>query len=81
LSGKLGLTTKGEPPVHLAFRLEAQQDMAEMIDITGMTSLPGGRRKSQAIGYFIADRDGNPAADAVKRMISHVLHYALKVEA
>jgi hypothetical protein len=51
-----------------------------MIDITGMESLPGGQRRSQVIGYFIADRDGSPAMAAAQRMMTDVLRYALKIE-
>lgn len=58
LSRDLGLSTPGEPPVVVAFRLEARQDLAELLDVSGLYELPGGRHGSQAIGYFIADHDG-----------------------
>jgi hypothetical protein len=80
LTGSLGLSSSAEPPVVLGFRLEAQHDLAELIDITGLNQLQGGRHKAQAIGYFIADRHGTPAANVVNRMIGDVLRYALAAE-
>ena len=80
LSGVVGLNTSGVAPATLGFRLEARHDMAEIMDITGLHPLRGSRRTSQAIGYFIASRDGQPAADAADLMITDVLHYALKAE-
>jgi len=80
LSGVLGLSTSGVPAATLGFRLEARHDMAEIMDITDLHLLRGGRRTSQAIGYFIADSDGLPAVDAADLMITDVLRYALKAE-
>lgn len=80
LTKQLGLSTSAPPPVVLGFRLEAQKDLAELIDITGLTNLPGGQHGSQAIGYFIDDSDGEPPGEAASRMIRHVLLYALQTE-
>ncbi len=80
LTKQLGLSTSAEPPVVLGFRLEAQKDLTDLIDITGLTRLPGGQHGCQAIGYFIDDSDGSPADEAVNRMINHVLLYALQTE-
>lgn len=80
LTEQLGLTTSAEPPVVLGFRLDTPHDLTELIDITGLTTLPGGQRKREAIGYFIADGDGAPASDVVHRMINDVLLYALQAE-
>lgn len=80
LSAELHLTTSAEPPVNVGVKVDAQQDMAELIDITGMQPLPGATRRREAIGYFLADRDGSPAVDAARRMITHVLQYSLGVE-
>jgi hypothetical protein len=44
LSQELGPRTSEEPPLQIGMRLEAQRDMAEIFDITGLTSLPGGQR-------------------------------------
>jgi hypothetical protein len=79
LSGELRLKVSGQPPAQVSVRLEAQEDMAEMIDITGMKQLPGTSNKAQAIGYFTASPDGAPAADAARRMVTDVLRYALHV--
>jgi hypothetical protein len=54
--------------------------MAEMIDVSGMKQLPGRPNTAQAIGYFIASRDGVPAEEAARRMITDVLRYALNIE-
>jgi hypothetical protein len=80
LSDMLGLAIAAVPAATLGFRLEAEHDMAEIIDITGLQPLRGGHRTSQAIGYFIGDRGGLPATDAGGRMITDVLRYALKAE-
>lgn len=77
---QLGLSTSGNPQVVLACRLDAPSDLAEIIDITDLTELPGGQHGRQAIGYFIADPDGASAAEVVDRMISHVLLNALQAE-
>jgi len=80
LSRVLGLVASGSPPATLGFRLEAQRDMAELFDITGLHQLPGSRHTSQAIGYFIGNPEGRPPADAANRMITDVLRYTLQVE-
>jgi Domain of unknown function (DUF4268) len=80
LSRGVGLAPSNAPPVTVGFRLEAQRDMAEFFDTTGLHSLPGGQHRSQAIGYFIGDRNGISAADAANRMITDVLRYALQAE-
>ena len=80
LTDQLGLTTSGDPPVLLGFRLDAPHDLAELIDVTDLHELPGGQHARQAIGYLIADPDGAPPADAVKRAIDHVLRYGLQSE-
>ena len=80
LSRVVGLATSGAPPVTLGFRLEAQHDLAEFFDTTGLHSLPGGQHRSQAIGYFIADHYGISATDAANRMITDVLRYGLQAE-
>src|SRR5260370_13847523 len=48
LTKQLGLSTSAEPPVVLGFRLEAQKDLTDLIDITGLTRLPGGQHGCQA---------------------------------
>jgi hypothetical protein len=54
--------------------------LAELFDITGLITLPGGQRKREAIGYFISDRTGAPGKEAVDRMIRDVLLYGLRTE-
>jgi len=80
VSGQFGLTTSGDPPVVLGFRLDAPRDLAELFDVTGLNKLPGGQHGRQAIGYFIADPDGTPAAEITNRMIDDVLRYGLQAE-
>jgi len=80
LTQQLRLSTSGDPPVVLVVRLDAPRDLADMIDITDLTELPGGIHASQAIGLFVADREGAPAAQVVRRMIDHILLYALQTE-
>lgn len=80
LTDQLGLTTSGGPPVVLGFRLDAPHDLAQLIDVTDLDELPGGQHARQAIGYLIADPDGAPPADAVKRAIDHTLRYGLQSE-
>lgn len=69
LAEQLNLKTHAEPPVVLGLRLETPHDLAELFDITGLTTLPGGQRDREAIGYFISDRTGAPGNEAVDRMI------------
>ena len=80
LTHQFGLSTSGDPQVVLGFRLEASNDLTEIIDITDLTKLPGGQHGRQAIGYFIADSTGAHSAEVVERMINHVLMYALQAE-
>jgi len=80
LTKQLNLKTHAEPPVVLGFRLETPHDLAELFDITGLTTLPEGQRKREAIGYFISDRTGAPGNEAVDRMIRDVLLYGLQTE-
>jgi TIR domain len=80
LTQQLGLSTSGDPQVVLGFRLDAPNDLTEIIDITDLAELPGGQHGSQAIGYFIADPAGAGPAEVVTRMINHVLMYALQAE-
>lgn len=80
LSGELDLGITPRIPVQVGVRLEAQGDMAEMIDVTGLEPMRGGQHTSQAIGYFNGDGNGDVPADAARRMIRDVLRYALAVE-
>ena len=81
LLADLGLRTSGDPAVKVGVRLEATRDIAEMVDITGLHPMRGSIRNSQAIGYFIADRDGKPAEQAAATMCRDMLLYALKTSA
>jgi len=86
LSRVVGLATSGAPPVTLGFRLEAQHDMAEFFDTTGLHSLPseitpnGGRRalsggrRSHSVTRWMAEL----ACDTPKRRPSR--HYFLLFE-
>jgi hypothetical protein len=80
LTQRFALSTSGDPQVVLGFRLDAPSDLAEMIDVTDLTKLPGGQHGRQAIGYFIANPTGGYPVEVVARMIKHVLMYALQVE-
>jgi len=80
LTQRLGLSTSGDSQVVLGVRLDAPNDLIEMIDIMDLTKLPGGQHRRQAIGYFIADPVGACPAEVVARMINHVLMYALQAE-
>jgi hypothetical protein len=80
LSAELGLSVSGEPPANIAFQLEAQQDIGEMIDVAGLESLPGLSHRRVVIGYFISDHEGVPAATAVSQMTTDVLRYGLGIE-
>jgi hypothetical protein len=81
LWGELHSRPWGQPPVRVAVLLEAQRDLAEMIDITSLHSLPaGGNRVKQAVGYFLADSGGSSAGDAASRMVGHVLLHDLSVD-
>lgn len=80
LTEQLGLATSAEQPVVLGFRLDTPHALTELFDITGLTRLPGGQHKREAIGYFIGDRDGTSVREAVNRMINDVLLYALQAE-
>lgn len=80
LTAEIGLDVSGEPPANIAFQLEAQQDIAEMIDVAGLESLPGLPRRREVIGYLLADPGGVPAVTAVRRMMTDVLRYALSIE-
>jgi hypothetical protein len=77
LLADLGLQTSGEPPAQVGIRLEASSDLAEMVDITGRSELPGGTRGREATGYFIAGRDGKSGEDAAGTMVRDILLHAL----
>jgi hypothetical protein len=80
LTEQLGLSTSADPPVVLGFRLDAPHDLAELIDVAGLNTLPGGHHGREAIGYFIDDPAGSLAPEVISRMISDVLLYALQAE-
>jgi len=80
LAEHLGLSTSADPPVVLGFRLDTPHDLTELIDVTGLNTLPGGHHGREAIGYFIDDPAGSPAPQAVSRMIGDVPLYALQAE-
>jgi hypothetical protein len=80
LSRELDLSLSGEPPVVFAVRLDATSDLAELIDITGLESLPGGRHRTQAVGYFIGSSDGASPVGAARRMVTDVLRYGFSIE-
>jgi hypothetical protein len=80
LSGDLGLTISGEPPAQVGCRLEGHNDLTDLVDITGLESLPGATRRREYLGYAIADRIGKTTADIARQMVKHMLDYALQVE-
>lgn len=80
LSQELGARVTGEPPAVLAVHMEAMRDMIELVDITDLESSPGGTRRQQAFGFFIASPFGVPRRKAVNRLIHHMLSYALAVD-
>ena len=80
LSGELGLTISGEPPAQAGVRLEAPRDMTELVDITGLATLPGAQRLSQFMVYLAACPDGASAVSAADRMTRQMLEEALKVD-
>jgi hypothetical protein len=80
LSTDLSLAIPAQPPIVFAVRLDAATDLGELIDVTGLESLPGGRRRRQAIGYFLGTKDGSLPSDAVKRMVTDVLRYGFTIE-
>jgi hypothetical protein len=80
LSGEVGLATSGEPPAQAGIGLEAARDMTELVDITDLTTLPGGHRLSQFMVYLAACPDGAGAVSAAERMTRQMLEEALKVD-
>jgi hypothetical protein len=80
LSRDLSLIIPGESPAVLAVRLDAATDLGELIDVTGLEPLPGGRLRRQAIGYFLSSKDGSQPPDAAKRMVTDVLRYGFSIE-
>ncbi len=80
LSGELGLATSGEPPAQAGVRLEALRDMTELVDITGLATLPGAHRLSQFMVYLAACPDGAGTVSAADRMTRQMLEEALKVD-
>ena len=80
LSGELGLAISGEPPVQAGIRLEALSDMTELVDITGLATLPGAHRLSQFMVYLTSCPDGASAASAADRMTRQMLEEALKAD-
>lgn len=80
LLADLGFQTSGDPPAQIGIRLHASNGLAEIVDLTGRSELPGGTRGREATGYFIAGRDGKSAEDAAGTMVRDMLLYALKTE-
>lgn len=80
LSREVGSRVIGEPPALLAVHMQATRDMNELVDTTGLGSLPDGIPHSHAFGYFVGTPFGKPWWKATNKMISHMLSYALAVE-
>jgi hypothetical protein len=78
LLADLGFQTSGKPSTQVGIRLEAPSDLAEMVNTTGRSELPGGTRGRETTGYFIAGRDGMSAEDAAATMVRDMLLHALK---
>jgi len=76
-----GLRTSGEPPAQVGVRLQAARDLAEIVDPAGMDDpIEGETRATQAIGFFIADRQGKPADHAAGTMVCDMLLHALNCD-
>jgi hypothetical protein len=80
LSGELGLATSGEPPAQAGIRLEATRDMAELVEVSGLATLPGAQRLSQFMAYLAASPNGASAVIAADRMTRQMLEESLKVD-
>lgn len=80
LSGDFGLATSGEPPAQAGIRLEAPRDLTELVDITGLATLPGAQRLGQFVIYLAASPDGAGAVRSADKMTRQMLEEALKVD-
>jgi hypothetical protein len=80
LEGELGLEVSADPPPNIVFKFDPQQDIAEMIDASGLKHLPGLQNRSEVIGYFIANQDGSDPVVVVSQMMTDVLRYGLSIE-
>jgi hypothetical protein len=80
LSGELELATSGELPAQAGIRLDAPGDLTELVDITGLATLPGGQRLSQFMVYLTASPDGASAVSVAGKMTRQMLEEALKVD-
>jgi hypothetical protein len=54
--------------------------MTELVDITGLATLPGAHRLSQFMVYLTTCPDGAGAVSAADRMTRQMLEEALKVD-
>ena len=80
LSGELGLAISGEPPAQAGIRLVAPRNITELVDITGLATLPGAERLSQFMVYLAACPDGASAASAADKITRQMLEEALKAD-
>ena len=80
LRDQMGAHVAGAPPAVVAISLAARE-LTELVDVTGMPTLPGGKTMSEAWGFFIG---GTPYSmkpwRAAKRMTAHMLRYALGID-
>jgi hypothetical protein len=78
LANELGRQVTGAPPAVFGIHMAAH-DMAELVDVNGVPPLPGSERMAEAWGYFIAGYDGYRSWVAARKMVVHMLQYALGV--
>jgi hypothetical protein len=80
LTSELGGLVTGDPPAVLGVHMGAR-DLGELVDVTGMTPLPGSRRLSEAGAFFIAESGGYQPWRAARQMAVHLLRYAFGIDA
>ena len=80
LSGDLGLATADDPPVQLGVWLKTPRAMTELIDIGGLTPIPGSPASNWFVGYAIADPSGHGAKAVAVELLRQMCDYTLHLD-
>jgi hypothetical protein len=80
VSNDLGITASDDPHARFGIRLEAPGPLTGLIDIGGLSTLPGRDVSNQFTGWAIADPNGNPATATAREFVTQLCEHALNLD-
>jgi len=80
LGDVLELDTSDDPPSQVGIQLKTPHNMADLVDLEGLKILEGSQFSPWYMGWAVADRAGQPPAQAATELLRSMFDYTLHVD-